>query len=67
VDFEDGWLRKSSFITKDEMIACQLTRTKLLPKRKNMKACQQTRNTFSQKCLKDNSKKKKKIVFVENY
>jgi hypothetical protein len=30
VDFEDGWLiQKSSFITKDEMKACQLTRTKL--------------------------------------
>jgi hypothetical protein len=29
VDFEDGWLIKSSFITKDEMKACQLTRTKL--------------------------------------
>ncbi len=29
VDFEDGWLVKSSFITKDEMKACQLTRTKL--------------------------------------
>jgi hypothetical protein len=28
VDFEDGWLIKSSFITKDEMKACQLTRTK---------------------------------------
>jgi hypothetical protein len=29
VDFEDGCLVKSSFITKDEMKACQLTRTKL--------------------------------------
>jgi hypothetical protein len=29
VDFEDGWLIKSSFITKDELKACQLTRTKL--------------------------------------
>jgi hypothetical protein len=28
VNFEDGWLVKSSFITKDEMKACQLTRTK---------------------------------------
>jgi hypothetical protein len=25
---EDGWLIKSSFITKDKMKACQLTRTK---------------------------------------
>jgi hypothetical protein len=24
VEFEDGWLIKSSFITKDEMKACQL-------------------------------------------
>jgi hypothetical protein len=29
VDFEDSFLIKSSFITKDEMKACQLTRTKL--------------------------------------
>jgi hypothetical protein len=29
VDFMDGWLLKSSFIKKDEMKACQLTRTKL--------------------------------------
>jgi hypothetical protein len=28
VEFEGGWLMKSSFITKDEMQACQLTRTK---------------------------------------
>ena len=34
VDFEGGWLIKSSFITKDEMKACQLTRTKL-PQKKN--------------------------------
>ncbi len=34
VDFEDGWLIKSSFITKDEMKACQLTRTKLPQKKK---------------------------------
>jgi hypothetical protein len=27
VDFEDGWLLKSSFITKDEHDACQLTIT----------------------------------------
>jgi hypothetical protein len=27
-NFEDGWLIKSSFITKDEHKACQLTRTK---------------------------------------
>jgi hypothetical protein len=36
VDFEDGWLIKSSFITKDEMKACQLTRTKLPNKNKKM-------------------------------
>jgi hypothetical protein len=36
VDFEDGWLIKSSFITKDEMKACQLTKTKL-PKKKEKK------------------------------
>jgi hypothetical protein len=29
VDFEDGWLIKSSFITKNEMKACMLTGTKL--------------------------------------
>ncbi len=29
VEFEDGWLIKPSFITMDEMKACQLTRTKL--------------------------------------
>jgi hypothetical protein len=34
VDFEDGWLIKSSFKTKDEMKACQLTRTKLSQKKK---------------------------------
>ena len=34
VDFEDSWLIKSSFITKDEMKACQLTRTKLPQKKK---------------------------------
>jgi len=28
VEFADGWLIKSSFIIKDEMKACQLTRTK---------------------------------------
>jgi hypothetical protein len=33
VDFEDGWLIKSSFITKDEMKACQLTRTKFPQKK----------------------------------
>ena len=36
VDFEDGWLIKSSFITKDEMKACQLTRNKL-PQKKIIK------------------------------
>jgi hypothetical protein len=34
VEFEDGWLIKSSFITKDEMKACQLTRTKFNQKKK---------------------------------
>jgi hypothetical protein len=29
VDFEDGWLKKSSYLTKDEMKAGQLTSTKL--------------------------------------
>jgi hypothetical protein len=29
VDFEDGWLIKSSFITKDEQEACQLTKPKV--------------------------------------
>jgi len=33
VDFEDGWLIKSSIITKDEHEACQLTRTKIQPKK----------------------------------
>jgi hypothetical protein len=39
VDFEDGWLLKSSFITKDEMKACQLTKTKFPQKnqKKNKK------------------------------
>jgi hypothetical protein len=37
VDFEDSWLIKSSFITKDEMKACQLTRTKLPQKKKKKK------------------------------
>ena len=29
VDFENGWLIKSSFITKDEHKVCQLNRTKV--------------------------------------
>ena len=29
VDFEDGWLIKSSFLTKDEHETCHLTRTKV--------------------------------------
>jgi hypothetical protein len=29
VEFEDSWLIKSSFITMEEIKACQLTRTKL--------------------------------------
>jgi hypothetical protein len=36
VEFEDGWLIKSSFITKDEMKACQLTRTKNPTKKKKV-------------------------------
>jgi hypothetical protein len=32
VEFEDGWLIKSSFITMDEMQACQLFQ---IPKKKN--------------------------------
>jgi hypothetical protein len=35
VEFEDGWLIKSSFITMDEIKACQLTRTEFPPKNKN--------------------------------
>jgi len=35
VEFEDGWFVKSSFISKDEMKACQLTRTKILNKNNN--------------------------------
>jgi len=38
VDFEDSWLIKSSFINKDEMKACQLTRTKL-PQKKSCNYC----------------------------
>jgi len=37
VEFEDGWLIKFSFITKDEMKACQLTRTKIQQKKKKKK------------------------------
>jgi hypothetical protein len=36
VEFEDGWLIKSSFITMDEMKACQLTRTKFKKKKKSL-------------------------------
>jgi len=32
VEFEDGWLIKSNFITADEMKACQLTRRPNLKK-----------------------------------
>jgi hypothetical protein len=32
VEFEDGWLIKSSFMNVDEMTACQLTSTKLKKK-----------------------------------
>jgi hypothetical protein len=34
VDFEDSWLIKFSFITKDETKACKLTRNKLPQKKK---------------------------------
>jgi hypothetical protein len=34
VDFEDGWLKKSSFKTKEEHEACQLTRTKVQQQQK---------------------------------
>jgi hypothetical protein len=37
VEFEEGWPIKSSFITKDEMKACQLTRTKIQKKKKKKK------------------------------
>ncbi len=37
VEFEDSWLIKSSFITKGEMTACQLTRTKIQQKTKQQK------------------------------
>ncbi len=37
VEFEDGWLIKTSFITKDKMKACQLTRTKIKKKKKGTK------------------------------
>jgi hypothetical protein len=37
VEFEDGWLIKPNFITKDEMKACQLTRTKIQQKKKKKK------------------------------
>jgi hypothetical protein len=37
VDFEDGWLIKSSFIPKDEHEACQLTRTKVQQQKKNFR------------------------------
>jgi hypothetical protein len=36
VEFEDGWLIKSSFITMDEMKARQLTRTKFKKKKKKI-------------------------------
>jgi hypothetical protein len=39
VDFVDGWLIKSSFITKDEMKASQLTRTKLPEKNQCLPMC----------------------------
>jgi hypothetical protein len=37
VEFVDVWLIKSSFITKDEMKAFQLTRTKKIQKKKKKK------------------------------
>jgi hypothetical protein len=47
VEFEDGWLIKSSFITKDEMKACQLTRTKIQQKKKKKKKKVTGDNLFS--------------------
>jgi hypothetical protein len=52
VDFEDSWLIKSSFITKDEMKACQLTRTKHPQKKKKKKIAAQ--------------KKERQIKFFQN-
>jgi hypothetical protein len=36
-DFEDDWFIKLSFITMDEMKACQLTRTKTQKNKKKIK------------------------------
>jgi hypothetical protein len=36
VEFEDVWLKKPSFITIYGMIACQLTRTKLINPKKSI-------------------------------
>jgi len=49
VEFEDVWLIKPSFITMDEMKACQLTRTKSSPpqkKKKINKKNNQNQNNF---------------------
>ncbi len=62
VEFEDSWRIKSSFITKDEMTACQLTRIKIQKKRQslilfhfctfNVLLCYfPTANTFYQYCV----------------
>jgi hypothetical protein len=37
VEFEDGWFIKPSFITKDEMKACQLTKNRNPKKKKKKK------------------------------
>jgi hypothetical protein len=46
VEFEDGWLIKSSFITMDEMKALQLTRTKFKKKKKKKKIVKLTKIFF---------------------
>jgi hypothetical protein len=38
VEYEDGWLIKSSFITMNETKACQLTRTKFQKKEEEMES-----------------------------
>jgi hypothetical protein len=44
VEFEDGWLLNPSFITKNEIKACQLTMTKFQKKKKTRK--QKIENCF---------------------
>jgi hypothetical protein len=47
VDFEDGWLIKSSFITKDEHEACQLNQDQSPTNKKNQK------NILTNNCLRN--------------